>query len=79
MRRGLENNLGLKEAENDETTVKGQKNEALQEFLPTIGLSGGIGYFEHDLAALGFGPNTINDFSGLFPPGQLTSPRHFRQ
>jgi outer membrane protein TolC len=68
--RGLRNNLGLKEAENDETTVKGQKNEALQEFLPTIGLSGGIGYFEHDLAALGFGPSTINDFSGLFPPGQ---------
>jgi outer membrane protein TolC len=68
--RGLRNNLGLKEAENGETTVKGQKNEALQEFLPTIGLSGGIGYYEHDLAALGFGPNTLQDFSGLFPPGQ---------
>ena len=34
--RGLENNLGLKEAENGEKLVKGEKNEALQEFLPTI-------------------------------------------
>ena len=68
--RGLKNNLGLKEAENGETTVKGEKNEALQEFLPTIGLSGGIGYFEHDLAALGFSQSTLKEFSGLFPPGQ---------
>ena len=70
VRRGLENNLGLKESENDEKTIKGEKNEALQEFLPTITLSGGTGYFEHDLAALGFGPNTLKDFSGLFPPGE---------
>ena len=36
VRRGLENNLGLKEAESGEKLVKGEKNEALQEFLPTI-------------------------------------------
>jgi outer membrane protein TolC len=71
VRRGLANNLGLKEAENNETTVKGEKNEALQEFLPTISLSGGIGYFEHDLAALGFGPNTIKEF---YPPGTPIPP-----
>jgi outer membrane protein TolC len=70
VRQGLKNNLGLREAENGETTVKGEKNEALQEFLPTISLSGGIGYFEHDLAALGFSQSTLKQFAGLFPPGQ---------
>ena len=34
VRRGLENNLGLKEAENVEEVIKGEKNEALQEFRP---------------------------------------------
>ncbi len=70
IRRGLENNLGLQEAQNNELTLKGEKNEALQEFLPTITLTGGTGYFEHDLAALGFGPNTLKDFTALFPPGE---------
>jgi len=31
--RALKNNLGLKEAENGEKSIKGQKNEALQNFL----------------------------------------------
>ena len=57
---------------------KGEKNEALQEFLPTIGLSGGTGVFQHDLAALGFGPESHQaDLLELFPPGQ--PPRHLRQ
>ncbi|HLY43647.1 MAG TPA: TolC family protein [Terracidiphilus sp.] len=69
VRMGLQNNLGLKEAENDERTLHGEKNEALQEFLPTVTVSGGTGVFQHDLAALGFGPGTIGKFKGLFPGG----------
>ena len=56
IRRGLENNLGLREAESGEKQFQGEKNQALQEFLPTINLSGGTGVFQHNLAALGFGP-----------------------
>lgn len=66
---GLENNLGLKEAQNDEKALRGEKNEALQEFLPTITVSGGTGIFQHNLAALGFGPSSISKFMGLFPNG----------
>ena len=40
---GLKNNLGLKEAENNEKQLRGEKNEALQEFLPTLILSGSTG------------------------------------
>lgn len=69
IRRGLENNLGLKEAESGEKLFQGEKNEALQEFLPTINLSGGTGVFQHNLAAQGFGPKTLAQFGSLFPNG----------
>jgi outer membrane protein TolC len=69
VRRGLETNLGLKEAEAEERSLHGEKQEALQEFLPTITLSGDTGVYQHNLAALGFGPGTIAQFAKLFPPG----------
>ena len=67
---GLKNNLGLKEAENSEKLVRGEKNVALQEFLPTIMLTGATGVYQHDLAALGFSPAIIGEFSSLFPGGK---------
>ncbi|MGA3082584.1 MAG: TolC family protein [Terracidiphilus sp.] len=68
---GLKNNLGLKEAEYGEKSLQGQKNEALQAFLPTITLTGDLGVHQQNLAALGFGPSTVREFSKLlkFPPG----------
>jgi len=68
---GLDNNLGLKEAENAEKALKGEKKQALQEFLPTITLSGGTGIYQHNLAAQGFGPGVLASFGSLFPGGQL--------
>ena len=67
--RGFENNLGLKEAESGEKLFQGEKNEALQQFLPTIALSGGTGVFQHNLAAQGFGPSTLKKFGAVFPGG----------
>jgi len=69
IRRGFENNLGLKEAESGERLFQGEKNLALQEFLPTINLSGGTGVFQHNLAAQGFGPGTLKQFGSVFPGG----------
>ena len=71
VRRGLETNLGLKEAENEERYVHGQKNEALQEFLPTITLEGDTGVYQHNLAALGFGPGVFSKIGSLFPSGKI--------
>ena len=68
---GLENNLGLKEAENGEKSIHGQKNEALQEFLPTITLTGDTGVYQHNLAALGFGPGTSSASSARSSPAAL--------
>ena len=71
VRMGLENNLGLKESENAEKAIRGEESIALQEFLPTITLSGGTGVFQHDLAAQGFGPGVLKHFGSLFPGGVL--------
>ncbi|MFY9853915.1 MAG: TolC family protein [Terracidiphilus sp.] len=60
---GLKNNLGLKEAENGEKSIKGQKSEALQNFLPTITLTGDTGVHQQNLAALGFGPDAVKELS----------------
>lgn len=71
VRRGLTNNLGLKEAESSELSLHGEKNQVLQVFVPTITLKGDTGYYMHDLAALGFGPSVIDKFTGLFPGGKI--------
>ncbi len=67
--RGLQNNLGLKQAENYERAVHGEQNQALQEFLPTITLTGDTGFYQHNLAAQGFGPSVLSQFAKLFPSG----------
>jgi outer membrane protein TolC len=71
VRRGLENNLGLKEVEAGEKVYQGEKNQALQQFLPTITLTGDTGVYQHNLAALGFSPGILKDFASLFPGGKL--------
>jgi outer membrane protein TolC len=71
VQRGLTNNFGLRQAEDGEKALRGEKNEALQQFLPTIDLTGDTGVYQHNLAALGFGPDTIAKFKGLFPGGKI--------
>jgi outer membrane protein TolC len=69
--RGLKNNLGLKEVENEEKGYHAEASEALQLFLPTIALTGDTGFHMHNLAAEGFSPKVIAEFSSLFPGGKV--------
>jgi outer membrane protein TolC len=71
IRMGLENNLGLKLAENDEKSLHGEKNQALQNFLPTITLNGEVGVHQQNLVTMGFGPSVVSQFSSLFPGGKI--------
>jgi outer membrane protein TolC len=71
IRRGLENNLGLKQAESAEKVLHGQRNQVLQGFLPTITLTGDTGFYQHNLAALGFSQSALNNFASLYPPGMV--------
>ena len=59
IRMGLQNNLGLKQAEAQELSIHGQKNQALQKFLPDIELNGEVGVHQTNLAGMGFGPGVI--------------------
>lgn len=67
VRRGLQNNLGLKQAESQENVLHGERNQALQQFLPTITLTGDTGFYQHNLAAMGFGPGVFKNFASMFP------------
>lgn len=71
--RGLETNLGLMQAEVNERSLRGQVAEATQNFLPSITVTGGSGYNEYNLAALGFSSGFLNKIadSGVFPPSQF--------
>jgi outer membrane protein TolC len=66
---GLRNNLGLKQAENAEENLEGQKKRALQAFLPALTLEGGTGVYEHDLVTMGFTASKLSQFTSLFPSG----------
>ena len=71
IRRGLDNNLGVREAVHLERNVHGLELEAVQEFLPTITLKGDTGIYQHNLAAQGFGPGVIDQFKIFFPGGKI--------
>jgi outer membrane protein TolC len=73
VRRGFQNNLGLREAEDNELALRGQKDQALQEFLPTIKFTADTGYYQHDLVALGFSFDEVSKFTSLFPGGKIPS------
>ena len=69
VRRGLETNLGLKQAEYAEKNLHGQYNQAVQQFLPTISLTGDSGYHMFNLESEGFGPGLISKALSFLPPG----------
>jgi outer membrane protein TolC len=69
VRRGLDTNLGLKQAEFAEKSLHGQFNQAVQQFLPTISLTGDTGYHMYNLEALGFGPGFVSKILPILPPG----------
>jgi outer membrane protein TolC len=70
VRRGLATNLGLKEAENSEKALYGERHQVSHSFCPTLTLGGDTGYHMYNLAALGFGPSTVREFAGFFPGGK---------
>lgn len=71
IRRGLETNLGLREAEAQEVALKGERDQALQAFLPTITLAADTGFYQHNLVAQGFKPALLDKFAVFFPGGKL--------
>ena len=70
---GIEHNLALIEARQQEQSVKAQSLESLQPLLPTVTAQGDVGAHQINLAALGFSGSLIGKFAPLFPDLNFSS------
>ena len=64
---GIEHNLALIEARQQEQTAKSQTLERLQSLLPTVTAEADSGAHEINLAAMGFSKSTTEKIGSLFP------------
>jgi outer membrane protein TolC len=64
---GLEHNLALVEAREQEKSAKAQSLISLQPLLPTVTAQADSGAHQINLAALGFSSSELNKFAPIFP------------
>src|SRR3984957_10806173 len=70
---GIEHNLALIEAREQEQSVKAQSLESLQTLLPTVTAQADSGAHQINLAALGFSTSLLGKAATLFPGVDLSS------
>ena len=76
IRMGIQNNLALTIAREQQKTAEAQKLQLLNVLIPNITLHGETGVHEYNLEALGFHPSTAAQFTKLLPPGSSPSAFH---
>ncbi|HEV2277122.1 MAG TPA: TolC family protein [Acidobacteriaceae bacterium] len=76
IRMGIQNNLALTIAREQQKAASAEKLELLNVLIPNISLHGETGVHEYNLEALGFHPSTAGLFAGLLPPGASPSSFH---
>src|ERR1700722_11876687 len=64
---GIEHNLALVEARQQEKSAKAQTLKSLQPLLPPISAQADSGAHQINLAALGFSNGVLKEFAPLFP------------
>src|SRR5581483_5412217 len=70
---GIENNLALTLAREQQKSADAQKLELVTVLLPDITLHGETGVHQYNLEAQGFHPASLGDFAGLLPAGSTGS------
>lgn len=73
VRLGIENNLALTLARQEQKTADAQKLQLIDALLPNLSLHGETGVHEYNLAALGFHPSILPEFASLLPAGAKLS------
>ncbi|MGC2583376.1 MAG: TolC family protein [Acidobacteriaceae bacterium] len=73
MRMGIENNLALTLAREQQKTANAEKLQLLNILLPNVSLHGETGVHEYNLEAEGFHPSTFPEFARFIPPGTSLS------
>lgn len=69
IRLGIENNLGVVLARENQKLAHAQKLQIVNYLMPNITLHGETGFHEYNLEAQGFHPASVSDFAALIPPG----------
>lgn len=69
IRLGIENNLALTLARENQKTAEAQKLVALNLLLPTVDIVGSTAFHQYNLAAQGFRPSILPKFASLAPAG----------
>lgn len=69
IRLGIENNLALTLARDQQITADAEKLQLVNVLLPNMSLHGETGVHQFNLEAFGFHPADIGQFAGLLPPG----------
>lgn len=73
VRMGIENNLALTEARENQKTAQAQASQTLNLLLPNIYLKGSTGIEQFNLASQGFRPGLLSSFGALIPPSEAAS------
>jgi outer membrane protein TolC len=70
---GIQHNLALTEARQNQQTAQAQAAQTLNLLLPNLDVSGGTGIHQYNLQAQGFRPGLLGSFSALIPPSQAVN------
>lgn len=73
IRMGIENNLALTQAREQQKTAQAQASQTLNVLLPNIDISGGTGIHQYNLQAQGFRPGLLSSFGALIPPSEAAN------
>ena len=73
MQLGIENNLALIQARENQHTAQAQASQTLNLFLPNIDVTGSTGIEQFDLAAQGFRPGLLASFGSVVPPAEAAN------
>jgi outer membrane protein TolC len=73
IRLGIENNLALTLARENQKTAEAQASQTLNVLLPNIDVSGGTGIHQFNLQAQGFRPGLLSSFGALVPPSEAAN------
>ncbi len=76
IRLGIENNLALTLARQQQKSASAQKLQLVNVLLPNMSLHGETGVHQYNLEAFGFHPSIIPEFAKFLPPGTALSSFH---
>ncbi|HEX3662054.1 MAG TPA: TolC family protein [Acidobacteriaceae bacterium] len=76
IRLGIENNLALTLAREEQKSANAQKLQLANILLPNLSLHAETGVHEYNLESEGFHPSTVGLFAPLLPPGTALSSLH---